>query len=99
MPVLVLTKLFNMDTENIPMIDDEELEKFILSLCYQPSYTKRTIPVIEADMEADVERMMAEIKAGGITKMRKVQLYTRMDGRIRMRRDIQQIYHQTVKEV
>ncbi len=87
-----------MDTENIPMIEDHELEKFILSLCYSPSYTKRTIPIIEEDMEADVERMMAEIKAGNISKIRKVQLYTRMDGRIRMRKDMQTIYHNLTKE-
>ncbi len=73
-----------MDTENIPMIADHELEKFILGLCYRPAFTKRTIPVIVDDMENDINRMMSEIRTPGLNKIRKVQLYSRIEGRAKM---------------
>ena len=88
-----------MDIENIPMIEDDQLEKFILSLCYRPSFTKRTIPGIQDDMDYDIERMRAEIKAGCDSKQRKVLLYARIDGRERMKADMQTIFNNKINEV
>lgn len=86
-----------MDMETIPVIEDDHLEKFILQLCYRPNFSKRTIPGIQDDMDHDIQRMKNEIKAGGITHMRKMLLYRRIEGRKRMSDDMQKIFDQELE--
>ncbi len=66
------------------MDDPEQLHRLINQLCYRPPFTNRTIPHIIDDMQYDIDRMMGEVRSGGINRLRKNQLYARIDGRKNM---------------